>query len=302
MDDKTRGMKPGGGEDETEFRTRGIREEIAQTRVEMSETIEAIQERLSPSHLVAQAGETVRNATTQKVKQMATTAGQAADQVMDTSFVRTVRANPIPVAMVGIGAAWLLLKGRSDDGRGYGTRHESRYRTRNGSDVAPRDWRVAPDSGVAVGTTGRGNDGDDLREASSRDFEFGGGHSGYAGAGRESVSVDRVVRENPLVVGAAAALVGVAVGMSLPASGTENRLMGEARDTVVDRARELASDATGKVQEVAEQVLDSATPPPAAAGQSSQQPGAVPSLQPTSLNENSQQARHRSQRKKPNGN
>jgi hypothetical protein len=51
----------------------------------------------------------------------------------------------------------------------------------------------------------------------------------------------------------------VAIGMSLPASEAENRLMGEARDTVVDRARDLASNAAEKVKDVAGQAADAAT-------------------------------------------
>jgi hypothetical protein len=65
MDDKT-GRMSAPRTDESEVRTQEIREEIAQTRVEMSETIDAIQERLTPSHLVAQASETVRNATSER--------------------------------------------------------------------------------------------------------------------------------------------------------------------------------------------------------------------------------------------
>ena len=246
MDDTTGRMKPRGVEDETALRTREIREEIAQTRVDMSETIEAIQDRLTPSNLVAQAGESVRNATTEKVKQMANSAGQAADRVMDTSFAQTVKANPVPAAMIGIGAAWLLLKGRSEP---------REFRS------AQRDWRVT-DRDVAVGTTGYSAYAGGAVNESSRGPQFGNDvRRDYASAGRESVSFDRVVRENPLVVGAAAALVGIAIGMSLPASETENQLMGEARDTIVDRARELASDTADKVQDVAAKAVGETAPP-----------------------------------------
>src|SRR5687768_12176865 len=122
--------------DETTGRVNEIRDEIAQTRVEMSETIEAIQERLSPSHLVAQAGDTVRNAATEKVKQMANTAERAADRVMDHPIVETMRSNPIPAAMLGIGAAWLIIKERS------GSRDHGSYRTRNAYGSGERDWRI----------------------------------------------------------------------------------------------------------------------------------------------------------------
>ena len=244
--------------DESELRTQEIREEIAQTRVEMSETIEAIQERLTPSHLVAQAGETVRNATTEKVKQMANTAEYAADQVMDSSFVRTIKSNPIPAAMIGIGAAWLIAKGRSEPSRAE--RYEAdRYRAAGAYGSGPADWRASQTNQGAVGTTGFVDYRSDLAGESSRVPEFGSEMRGYDRGYRAPVSFERVVRDNPLVVGAAAALVGVAIGLSLPTSEAENRLMGETRDTVVDRAKGLASEAAEKVQDVAGQAVNAAT-------------------------------------------
>src|SRR4029079_10175969 len=154
MDDTTGRVGRDGLTREDEARTREIREEIVQTRAELSETIEAIQERLTPSHLVAQAGESVRNATTEKVKEMANTAGRAADQFMDSPVVETVRSNPIPAVMIGIGTAWLLMKGRGDAGRNRrdrGGREYSGYRP---------EWRVGSSAGYeadtagAIGTTG----------------------------------------------------------------------------------------------------------------------------------------------------
>ena len=251
MDDTTRRV---GGADETDLRAEELRAEIAQTRSDMSETIEAIQERLTPSHLVAQAGETVRNATTEKVKQMANTAGYAADQVMESSFARTVKSNPIPAAMIGIGAAWLLMKGRSESSTPR--RRDYRYRTQNS--YSPYGMEGA------VGTTGAG-EYDSRTTGAAGAPEFGGAMERYGrdfnGGYSQPVSVERIVRDNPLVVGAAAALVGVAIGLSVPASDTENRLMGEARDTVVDRARGLATEAAEKVQDAAGQAVDAATTP-----------------------------------------
>ena len=181
MDDTT-GRVDTDAQDDTDLRTQEIREEIAQTRVEMSETIEAIQERLSPSHLVAQAGETVRNATTEKVKQMANTAGHAADQVMDSSIGKMVKDNPIPAAMIGIGAAWLLMKGRSSADKTH--RDYSRYRVGGSYDTAAygnesygagsRDWRATTAPETAVGTTGFSEYGSGVTGEAARAQEFGG--------------------------------------------------------------------------------------------------------------------------------
>jgi hypothetical protein len=229
----------------------------------MSETIEAIEDRLRPSNLVARAGETVRNTATEKVKDMANTAGYAADRVMDTSFAQTVRSNPIPAAMIGIGTAWLLMKGRGNSGWRARTSDDSRYRTPQPYDSGRNEWRVGTGD-VAVGTAGSmpGEYGSASVGEGAGVSEFGGDirpyQREYLGT-RRSMNLDRVVRENPLVVGAAAALVGVAIGLSLPSSETENSMMGEARDTVVDRAREAAGQAAEKVQDVAGKAADAAT-------------------------------------------
>ena len=57
--------------------------------------------------------------------------------------------------------------------------------------------------------------------------------------------------ENPLMVGAAAMVLGAAVGMALPETQRENEWMGEARETVVDRAQEVARTAADRVKDVA---------------------------------------------------
>jgi Protein of unknown function (DUF3618) len=250
---------------ETDKRAREIRKEIAETRGEMSETIEAIQERLTPSSIVANAKETVRNVATEKVKQMANTAGDAADRVMNNTFMDTVRANPVPAAMIGIGAAWLLLKGRSesprydrtgryllaDDDRTTEYGDQYGWRSRTGSSTSrygAGDTTPGGISGLASDAASRASDAAaEVRYAAQRTTR------------RAQLSFDRVLRENPLALGAAATLVGAAIGMTMPATETENQLMGDARDSVVERARGIASEAAEKVQNAAEQVKDVAS-------------------------------------------
>ena len=239
MDDKTR-------------RVDQIEAEIAETRVEMSETIEAIQERLSPSNIVANATETMRQAASEKVRQMT-----------DNSFMDTVRANPIPAAMIGIGAAWLYFRGKS----------ESRDHYYPASNRDPRNVERHPgvrdDGGYAstagaVGTRGYSPSvadlGPRLRETAEdvRD-------TARETTRRAQLKFNDVLRDNPLMLGAAAALIGAAVGTSIPVTEAENHLMGETRDAVVARAQSVASDAadkvsevTGEMEEVAEKAVDSA--------------------------------------------
>ena len=246
-------------DDETR-RVSEIEADIAETRVEMSETIEAIQERLTPANIVANAKETMRNAATEKVRQMT-----------DNSFMDTVRANPVPSAMIGLGAAWLLLKGRSSSDNGH--RSSGDWQSARGYNAGAygdstdrRDYAVGT-RGVAAyeGTSGTGSEyggsvGNMGRELSSRTREMAGdlGDTARETTRRAQLKFNDVLRDNPLMLGAAAALIGAAVGMSVPSTETENQLMGEARDSVVDRAQNLASDAATKVGEAVDSVQQTA--------------------------------------------
>lgn len=98
------------------------RTRVEQTRAEMADTIEALKEKLEPQHLVDQAKETVREATIGKAQHVMDEAVDRAKDAVDTvsytakdystTIVDTIRANPIPAAMIGIGLGWLLVSVR----------------------------------------------------------------------------------------------------------------------------------------------------------------------------------------------
>lgn len=254
---------------ETDHRTRQIQAEIQHTREEMAETVDALQERLRPSNVIANATERVKTATTTKVRNMAETASDTAQDVMRetrdraSDVVDGVRQNPIPALMIGAGVAWLLMgKSKSrDETRNYrvsrgSTRYSSAYDSGEHSNRETEpvygdvDYRT---SGIrSAGRTGElDNIADKTRSMA---------HEGYESARRATYraqnGLQRVLRDNPLLVGAAAVVVGAAVGAALPETERENELMGEARDSVVDRAQDVARTAATTVQEVAKDAAD----------------------------------------------
>jgi ElaB/YqjD/DUF883 family membrane-anchored ribosome-binding protein len=95
-----------------------IREQIERTREDMSQTINELQERLSPQHLAQQARESVREATVGRVQQLVGSAGDTATQVARRAqeaagpMVEQVRERPVPIALagVGVGLAWWLMR------------------------------------------------------------------------------------------------------------------------------------------------------------------------------------------------
>ncbi|HEX6974415.1 MAG TPA: DUF3618 domain-containing protein, partial [Vicinamibacterales bacterium] len=198
--------------DDTTRRTREIRRDIERTREDMSETVDAIQDRLRPGNLASNAVESVRNTASEKARDLA-----------ETEPVQYVRANPIPTAMVGIGIAglaWLAFGGR--DANRYETR---RYRG------GRNDWRANAGYYEVDDELGRSHTERFSHGGSAADYtpgmsygesnrSFGGrpfGNTEYSGTSRSSFGntgrlnvdtgrmtnqVQRTWNENPLLMGA----------------------------------------------------------------------------------------------------
>lgn len=259
-----------------EDKTDEIREDIEQTRAEMTGTIGEIQDRLSPSHLKDQVKEQVRDeiqgaksalraATLGKVEHMIHETGSVISETSD-SIWGTIKQNPVPAALAGLGLAWLFMNRRSPPGRG----------PRNSNDWrSERDWRS--DRGGEIGRFEAGHNGNNR-------FSAEGDRSGVAGEAIQKVQdragelahdaqekvghwVDEaqfqarrvegrfseLMDMNPVALGAVALSLGTAIGLALPRTNKENEWMGDARDNLVDKAQELASEAVDKVQRAAGQ-------------------------------------------------
>jgi hypothetical protein len=91
-----------------------IRAQIERTRAEMSQTIDAIQERLSPARLMSEAKHSVKDATVGRVKRLAATMTVSAgtDRPFDrTRVVQALRTNPLPFAIAaGVAATAIVTR------------------------------------------------------------------------------------------------------------------------------------------------------------------------------------------------
>ena len=285
--------------DGIEADTKRIRDEIENTRGEMSETIDAIQEKLKPGNIVANATERVKTATTERVRDMADTASQAAQQAMDygretaDSVVDTARQNPIPLALLGVGAAWWLVnRSKNSSSRNF----DDRSYEEDAGVIDRLRRNPVPAALAGIGLTwlasasserngerpryrrneefryGRGNraSGDRLSEgpdatgaisqvtARTKEYATDAADSVQRMARQRKNQLQRTMEQNPLLVGASALILGAAVGLAVPESDTENEWMGDARDNVIDRARDMARGAANKVEEAASSVADEA--------------------------------------------
>ena len=249
--------------------------EIERTRADMSETANAIQRRLSPENLKEQAKDRVREATV------------GAAQEAGSSITDTIRENPVPWALTGIGLGWLLMntrKQRAEQPRvrcrpyyDYALAYDAPY------DYPPRsyDHKDNPSGPSAsrealertrdrVGETAvqaRDKVGETAEQVRDKTGELADRTQNQASrladrtryqARRAGGGLQRMLRENPLTTGALAVGLGAAVGLAIPETRKEHEVMGEARDTVVEKAQEKAQEAQQKVQRVAEEAQGAA--------------------------------------------
>lgn len=191
----------------------------------------------------------------------------------------TVRGNPLPLALVGLGLGWLLVNGLRNSGassgsesgapEGLGYARASRYGAEesygsmegaSGIDErarsyarsvgeAGRQWR---DRAVEVGSRVGHQAQDWARSAGER--ARSAGSTARHRAGRLANRSLHTVEEHPVMVGAVALLVGAAIGASLPRSRREDEWLGDARDEVFRQARD--SGVVDKVRSVGERTVE----------------------------------------------
>jgi cell division septum initiation protein DivIVA len=283
-----------------------IRSDIEQTRAEMSRTVNELEGRLSPAHIKEQVLEqlhdakekakeelardfeevkgkvrheiqdakwAVREATLGKVEHMAHDARETITEA-GTSVIDTLKANPIPTALIAVGLGWLLMGrstgaprrrlivGRRDRFGGYhaGEEIEGGIEVEGEGEgelgvtaaVGEKVERVAQDARETAGRVAQG-----ARETAGRVAGQARSKARYAAdrARRSAIRVERGVEsqmdENPLAVGAVAFALGTVVGLALPHTEREDAWLGERKERLLHRAHGVAEEAIHKAEEVA---------------------------------------------------
>jgi ElaB/YqjD/DUF883 family membrane-anchored ribosome-binding protein len=271
--------------------------DIEATRAEMSQTVDELGERLDPANAASRAGEAVREATIGKIESkvsdmtstasdLASNAGQTAQEA-GSGIVETIRRNPIPAAMAGIGIVMLVRNrqggmsrssGRSwlggESSSGYGTtRYGSRYETSYAGSGS--DWMSGGTSGESrrIGSNGGGSIGDTI---SSRASDAGDTVRDVADQARRTADqrldqlgqttneamsnvsstanelreqAQRALESNPLAFGALAVAVGTAVGLAIPATSAEKQVMGQAGGQLIDKVENAVSQPLEQMQQ-----------------------------------------------------
>ena len=276
--------------------TEHIKAQIEETRSQMGETIDALQEKLSFSNLSEQVSEHVNNAIeTAKNSLYDATIGKAVgymkdmgDGITDTKFVRTARNNPFPLILIGVGAGWLAYSLSSGGGR---SRRAPR-RLRQGvqyDEFADRDRaRRDMERGTSFDLNARHRDEgstmsglsdkataltDKVSTAANSAYESASNamdsamtgakdyaNRAYSKAGEYGNAAydtyDHYINENPLAVGAAVFALGAVVALAIPSTRYEGELMGETRDQLLRKAQDQGSMLLDKTRQMVDEAAN----------------------------------------------
>lgn len=243
--------------------TKRMMGEIVETRNQMGETIDAIQDRLSWPNLSEQISDRVNTAIdSAKGAVYEATIGKATtmlNEVSNTTVVKTVKRNPIPFGLIGLGAAMLAYKAYSTSGS-------------TGSNKAPRgngranSQDPASEAGLLSKASLRANDAlDKVSEKADYVYQEAGEmmSKAYDKAGefgdQAKAVYDQYIDENPLAVGALALAVGAAVGLAIPSTQYEGQLLGDYRDDLLEKAQGTATQLLDKTKQVVSEQIESQT-------------------------------------------
>lgn len=171
-----------------------------------------------------------------------------------TGLLDRVTSNPVPAALAGIGLAWLAFAD-TDDHRDEDYRDDSRRWTAAGDD---RQSMMAQASDTVSGAASSVSETAGEVTDQARDYARDATRRVRRTGRRAQNELQRMTRENPLAVGAGALLLGALVGLAIPESERENEWLGETRDSLVDKAQQMAKDATNRAQDAAADLVTDA--------------------------------------------
>ncbi len=275
-------------------RAEEIRSSIAQTREQMSEALDAIQEKLRPQAVATQAqtlaqdmaqsaigavrdhvhpqaiaeqvSEVVREVASRSVSTMANSAQDAAKNV-GSSLLDKARQNPIPLALIGLGVGLFVAQAPLRRAQGQVAQVAQQAQGTAGQ-IAERAQDTTGQL-VAQAQDAAGQVVDQARAQASQLGAQVGQQAAQAGTWLQDA-----LHANPLAVGATALAVGAIIGLMLPETPQEHQLMGKTRDALVERVQTAAqagvADTLQKAQRVAEETQ-------AAAQRAAREQGLLPS-------------------------
>ena len=228
-----------------------IEHDIDDTRADVQATLETLERKLSPEHLL--------DLTLGRVRAHG---GEFAG-----NLGHAVKENPVPLLLTSIGIAWMMMSGRQN-GNGNGGRlrdrmHEAGDRWTDAKEGASERLAGVKDTlhGAREGARERiQHSRDTLSHAagSVRETTRRAADTTRAQLARARSGADYLLHEQPLVLGAIGIAAGALIGAALPATEEEDRMLGSSRDRALDKAKRAGAEGYRKVRDRAEDLAEQA--------------------------------------------
>ena len=244
-------------ETESQKSPEALEQEINAKRASISNIVDSLESRFTPGQLFDQA--------------LAYTKGNGGEFFQNLGT--TIKNNPVPTALAGLGLAWLAINqnkpfnpGTARSGPGLADTISGMVGQVAGA-VSHAGERLhgATDTALAKGQQLKDGAGDLSHRASAS-------VSATAGELNENVhnathkladqatqikgQLDTLLKEQPLVMAAIGIALGAAIGAALPSTQKEDELMGDASDNAVAKARSTGEELYSAARETAKDSLD----------------------------------------------
>ncbi len=255
-----------------------VEEEVVSQRGQLDRTVEALKDKMTPGQLFDEASHAM---------------GGAGQQVL-TKFLEQAKENPMPLAVMGLGLAWLMSSSTktaaggpyansaatypaASTGRPGGAASDMPHTSGVGgaakvvgeavSGMASAAGAMAASashtvSELAVGAGHSISDAGASAGQTSQDIAHGVSAAAGAAADKAAVYGQRaqqgaldLLQREPLVIGALGLFVGFALGAALPATEAEDRLLGPTHDRMFEAGKGIADDVVSHAGEAADAVL-----------------------------------------------
>jgi hypothetical protein len=268
-----------------------IKSDIRRTRGRLDDTLENLNERLSPRSLI---NDVLSWFEARGADQTGVRSGDSLKRGY-RSVIRQVKDNPMPALLIGAGISWLILGAESDDSSylekasyggddplrpdssGAGEKKPFSYEQSNKSDIASSVKEKAGQaqealSGATEAVTEKISDigsgiqakassaANAISEVTRRGRDAGSAgtqhlQKGYAYAGDR---FQEALEEYPFAVAVGFLGVGLLTGLLLPRTRQEDKLLGESSDRVVEQVKETGKETFEKAKAVAQRVAQTA--------------------------------------------
>jgi len=215
--------------------------DIDHTRTELSRTLDALEMKLNARRISEKGFDMFR---------------ESFDQAMNRG-IELVRANPMPAALIGIGAAWMMA---ASTGAITLVAEDERVRaaSRKVADMAGSAGNRAGEFATGIAGRALGHSGiEETGQPASgwvhqvTDRAQGAINRTTDSANQMVDQVGSVIDRHPLVIGGVAMATGALIAALLPLSRFENDLIGSTRDELWHKAQQVSQDAATRMRDAA---------------------------------------------------